>query len=238
MYKIFLVCLVVIVFYSCRNKKSDEILEKFNEIEKSLNKSGDNIGNKNKDILNAFEKDFNKRGNKVGPYRLRALMADSITKSFLKYVDSLIVEVEKGAGGRNVNGVLKNDDDIEHHAILFINERKGAELKLKINQTRGKLLDLVDWDDKGLINSDLIAKDNPKTGLTWESELFEHSPAAAVVTLLTKIKNDAKNTEAQVLERLALAIDKKDCFFRLQDPAYRDSIRVLLIYYDSIQGTK
>lgn len=196
---------------------SKDILHAFHLVEVSMNKSGLNIDQKNKDILAAFEADYAKRPDKVGPYRAKAQDADKITKDFIKYIDELTKLVETGAGGRkelNPEEELTKNDDIENHAKLLINDKKGAELKKKINDTREKLLGLLDANDKKTIKSDLQAVDNPKLApQTWESELFEHSPAAAVVTLLAKIKNDAKNTEAQVLESLAKAIDKSSQTF-------------------------
>lgn len=189
---------------------SKDILHAFHLVEVSMDKSGVNIDQKNKDILSAFAADNAKRPEKVGPYYTKAKKADKITKDFIKYVDGLKTTVEAGAGGRKNEGdpeaELSKNDDIENHANLLINEKKGEELKAKINKTRKDLLALLDKEDQKRIKSDLIAKDGETQ--TWESELFEHSPAAAVVTLFAKIKNDAKNTEAQVLETLSKAIDK------------------------------
>lgn len=196
---------------------SKDILHAFHLVELSMNKSGVNIDQKNQDILAAFKADNAKRPEKVGPYFKKAQDADKITSEFIKYVEDIKKQVETGAGGRKENdpdGELAMNDNIEMHANLLINQGKGTELKQKINDTRQKLLNLLDKEDQKRIKSDLIAQDNPKLApQTWESELFEHSPAAAVVTLLQKIQNDAKNTEAQVLETLAKAIDKSSQTF-------------------------
>jgi gliding motility-associated protein GldM len=196
---------------------SKDILHAFHLVELSMNKSGVNIDQKNKDILAAFAADNQKRPEKVGPYYKKAQEAEKIASEFIKYVEDLKKVVETGAGGRKENnpeGELVVNDNIEMHANLLINEGKGAELKQRINQTRDKLLALLDKEDQKRIKSDLQAQDNPALApQTWESELFEHSPAAAVVTLLQKIQNDAKNTEAQVLETLAKAIDKSSQTF-------------------------
>lgn len=197
---------------------SKDILHAFHLVELSMSKSGVNIDGKNKDILAAFAADNAKRPEKVGPYYKKAQEADKITSDFIKYVDDLKKRVETGAGGRKENNnpeaELAMNDNIEMHANMLINEGEGIKLKAKINETRTKLLGLLDKEDQKRIKSDLMANDDPKKApQTWESELFEHSPAAAVVTLFEKIKNDAKNTEAQVLETLAKAIDKSSQTF-------------------------
>jgi gliding motility-associated protein GldM len=196
---------------------SKDILHAFHLVEVSMNKSGVNIDQKNKDILAAFAADNAKRPEKVGPYYKKAQEAEKITSDFIKYVDVLMKKVEVGAGGRKENNPeaeLAQNDNIEKHANMLINEGEGAKLKKTINETREKLLNLLEGDDKKRVKSDLIAVDDPHHApQSWESELFEHSPAAAVVTLMEKIKNDAKNTEAQVLETLAKAIDKSSQTF-------------------------
>lgn len=195
---------------------SKDILHAFHLVEVSMNKSGVNIDQKNQLILSAFKADYAKRPEKVGPYYDKAKKADKIAGDFIKYVNDLKTKVEEGAGGRkdeDPEAELAMNDNIEVHANMMINEGVGTELKAKINKTRNDLLNLLDKEDKKTIKSDLIAKDPEDGNQTWESELFEHSPAAAVVTLLEKIKNDAKNTEAQVLEKLAKAIDKSSQTF-------------------------
>lgn len=196
---------------------SKDILHAFHLVEVSMSKSGVNIDQKNKDILAAFAADYAKRPEKVGPYYEKAKKAEKIGNDFIKYVNDLKKDIETKVGGRkdeNPDEELKVNDNIEVHANLLVNEGKGKELKKKINETREQLIALLDTADQKRIKSDLIAKDDPKKApQTWESELFEHSPVAAVVTLFEKIKNDAKNTQAQVLETLAKAIDKSSQTF-------------------------
>ncbi len=197
---------------------SKDILHAFHLVEVSMSKSGVSIDQKNKDILAAFAADFAKRPEKVGPYFEKAKKAEKIGNDFIKYVNDLKKDIETKVGGRkddnNPDEELVVNDNIEVHALLLIKEGKGAELKKKINDTRIQLLALLDTADRKRIKSDLIANDDPKKApQTWESELFEHSPVAAVVTLFEKIKNDAKNTQAEVLSSLAKAIDKSSQTF-------------------------
>lgn len=195
---------------------SKDILHAFHLVEISMNKSGDNIDQKNQLILSAFKADYAKRPEKVGPYYDKAKKADKIAGDFIKYVNDLKTKVEEGAGGRkegDPENELQVNDNIEVHANMLINEGVGAELKAKINKTREELLGLLDKEDRKRVKSDLRAEDPKDGNQSWESELFEHSPAAAVVTLLEKIKNDAKNTEAQVLDQLSKAIDKSSQTF-------------------------
>ncbi|MFN5884476.1 MAG: gliding motility protein GldM, partial [Bacteroidota bacterium] len=130
-----------------------------------------------------------------------------------KFIEDLKTEIVAGAEGRkeDSNGDGKTEDeeiqkadDTEKHANLMINNKKGEELRAKINKARQDLIALVPKEKQSTIKSDLLTDDFKEEGeeKKWESVMFEHTPAAAVVTLLTKIQNDTRNTEAQVLDML------------------------------------
>ena len=48
------------------------------------------------------------------------------------------------------------------------------------------MISVLSPDLQKLIKSDLSTEVSKGSTQTWESELFEHSPLAAVITLLTK----------------------------------------------------
>lgn len=230
---------------------ADKVLDAFEQVELSMNKSGLHIDKLNKEMLDAIEADFAKRPDIVGPYHAKAKHADMITKDFIKYIDDLMKLFEVAASGRknqNPDEAPIDDEDIESHGSLFVKQGKGAELKYKINETRNKLLNLLDDDVKKTIRSDLWAEDYPKSKQTWEQELFEHAPAAAVVTLLTKIKNDARNTEAQVLMAIAKYIDRPSIPFDVLEARIipksgfviyggKFEADIILVAYDSNQNS-
>lgn len=207
---------------------SAEILKAFYLVEQSMTKAGANIDAKNSDIMTAFQKQYSNQPDKTKPYYDKAKEAVKIAADFDKYVEDLKMEIVTKGGDlkveetRQEDGQLLAKDNIELHANLLVAEsgpKKGTDLKKKINDTRGQLIGLLK-PFKALTNeaktiddqSDLKAID-PEGAQSWESELFEHSPQAAVVTLLTKIQNDAKNTTAQVLTALFSGITAEDVSF-------------------------
>ncbi len=166
----------------------------FHSIEISMQKAGNSINHLSDSVINHITS--NKQKNKE-TYQ-SALKADSITSAFTSYVDSLQKSLEEIISS-------KGNDNIEAHNKLLTEGKKGKALKEKINRTRVQLLSLLTKEEQQLVKSDLVAKD-PSEKLTWEDELFKHSPAAAVVTLFEKFKNDALNTKAQVLVELSKRI--------------------------------
>lgn len=197
---------------------SAEILKAFHLVEVSMEKAGLNIDKKNESILKSIDKyvDNNPSDVKGKDAKVKSDQVDKIAKEALTYIKALKDELIAGAGGRkegedgkpNPEGEISEASNIEKHANLLIVQGKGKELKAKINEWRNSMINILPDADRANVKSDLIAEDDKKTGESWEGEMFEHSPVAAVVTLLTKTENDIKNTEAQVLDELNKGLTK------------------------------
>ncbi len=196
---------------------SAEILKAFHLVETSLESAGENIGKKNEDSFKAINK--YKADHPTDPIAIdaeqKAKNAMTISQEGVKYFQELKEDLIAKTGGRHedTNGDGKTEDEeingasnTEIHANLFMVENggaKGKEVKAKINELREKLLALVPADKRAGIKSDLVTLDPPPhegATISWESQMFEHTPLAAVLTLLTKTQNDIKNTESQVLD--------------------------------------
>lgn len=205
---------------------SAEILKAFHLVEVSLEKSAGNIDTKNASVMKAIDKyhgEFPNDANGTDIWN-KAKKARDIANDAVKYVEEIKTAVVAGAEGRkedsNGDGKVEDEevqkaDDIENHANMLINNGKGKELRDRINKTREDLLALLKKDQQSGIKSDLVTQDFKVEGSdqSWESVMFEHSPAAAVITLLTKIQGDIRNTEAQVLDVLKASISESDFTF-------------------------
>lgn len=189
---------------------SAEILKAFHMVEVSMDKAGVNIDEKNKNTLRAIE-GYNQKnpGDSLGTVIYKksveaSKIADEASKYITELKELLILQAE-GRKDEDPNGELTKADNIELHANYLIQKDGGANgeaLKKKINETRDKLIALVPADKRALIKSDLNTDTEKGSVQTWQSEMFEHTPLAAVVALLSKTVNDIKNTESQVLDIL------------------------------------
>jgi len=241
------------------------ILKAFYLVEQSMVKAGANIDSKNDDILRVFAKQYGNQPEKTKPFYDKAKEADKITKDFVQYVEDLKQQVVTKDGKitnqeeiRAEDGQLVSRDDIETHALLMISPKgpqKGPELKAKVNEARTSLLALLkpfkalDTEAKRIDEQTDLRAEDPEGPITWESELFEHSPQAAVVTLLTKIQNDAKNTEAEILTALLTGITADEISFDMLVAKFipdksavslgeKFTADVILTAYDSKQQNK
>jgi gliding motility-associated protein GldM len=192
---------------------SAEILKAFHLVETSMLSAGANIDIKNQETYTGISKykDDHPTDSIAIAAEMNAKKAMDISKEAVAYLQAVKDDLIEKTGGRHedTNGDGKVDDEeivgasnTEIHANIMIVQGKGTEIKNKINQIREQLLACVPVDKQGEIKSDLTTPApaaHEGKQITWESQMFEHTPLAAVNTLLTKMQNDVRNTEAQVL---------------------------------------
>ena len=200
---------------------SKQVLKSFHMMEQGFISSAFKLDDKNESIMRAFATSMETDAKKTEPYLARAKKAREISTNFCQYIDQVKSEVETLGGGRkdmdqgDLVGEISKADEMEKHANYFVNEKKGLELQRTINKTREELLALLkpgkDLNLKEryfkeseaaaqLKAVDPISKEEDKK--TWVNLYLEENPIAGVLAMLTKIKNDAKNLETDVLSKL------------------------------------
>lgn len=212
---------------------SYKILKQFHTMEVSFNKANKNVKSKNDKLLEALEEQAGNRGAEVKPYYNRALEVKKISDDFVKYIENIKDTLINRTGTYEA-------DNLEEHANYFFknpDDRKARELTKMINTTRIKLLnrlsngngvEIDSFEKIKVINSTNLKTDYDKaTYPSWASMYFEHSPLAGVITMLTKIQSDCRNTEADIIELLAKSIDRdKAVFDRLEAIIISNSLMV------------
>ncbi len=199
---------------------SAEILKSFHIVEIKMDRAGENMMMKNNNAIEMMIK-YNKDlpDDLKGKTALtKALQVKNISDEGVKYFQLLKEELILNAGGRNKTNLhpegdpaeeLKNPDNTELHANILFTEGRGKQVRNKINELRTRLINILDKPaERAHVKSDLITEDPPLSSQTWESQMFENAPLAAVIALLSNIQNDVRNTESQVLEILKNSITK------------------------------
>jgi gliding motility-associated protein GldM len=121
----------------------------------------------------------------------------------------------------------KDNYDIPTHELIGneTNPSKGAnsafELKSKLNTYHDKILQIFEKGGKKFLQADIqevktkiqgivpsVGKEDTEHGVpvTWENKNFNHMPLAAVITYLTKLQTDVKNTEAEMVSKLYASV--------------------------------
>jgi gliding motility-associated protein GldM len=189
---------------------SSEILNAFNVIDKSLQNSGRIVDLKNGALFKGFAaQKLKEPGNAAIPvYEKHAQDIMQWSKELQTEVDDLQKELIKEAGGIVAeDGLMAKKDDVEIPTRLLVEgamgkgDGKGYALKKKLDDLRNKMLGIVKQDDKEREAKNLTINTTPVTKQKdWVRENFAQMPAIAAQTMLTKVKQDIKNAEGQMIE--------------------------------------
>jgi gliding motility-associated protein GldM len=193
---------------------SDSVLNAFKNLNDSLGASKTNVSASVDQMFATFEATKLKESpERAQPIYDKAKQAKIYADELNKYVDELKTEfTEKGEGIDPETGDVTKRADLDIAPNVMINNGKGKELKNKINDTRAKLIGLLDEKDKA-VSFTLGADDpaNPKIGQakTWEGANFgDGTPLTAALTVLTKIQSDAKNAESETVKKIFGKMDQ------------------------------
>ena len=193
---------------------SAEILNAFKTVDNSLQSATGIIDKKNADIFNSFKRKMEDpvTREKASVWFPRAQQAKKLADETYTYLENLKKELKEEAGlKKNEEGeeVFK-EDDLDAPTRLFISappegKGKGQELFKKLSDFKAQLLAIDDTlaleVGKNLPLDLTIPKSDNKAGKDdWAFHYFHMTPAIAAITILSKLQNDVRNSEAQVVE--------------------------------------
>jgi gliding motility-associated protein GldM len=187
---------------------SDTILNAFKNINDSLDAAKTNVSNSLDQKFNAFrDTELKNKPERAQPLWDKAQKAKGYADELNKDIQRLKAEfLAKGEGINPETGDLTLRENMDIAQEIMINKKEGEKLKAKINDTRTKLIALLDPKDRGNVSFSLEALD-PKKSVggksKWEDINFgEGTPLTAANTILTKIQADLHNAEAEVVTKI------------------------------------
>lgn len=207
---------------------SKEILKSFHLFEQSFIAAAGNIDSKNTAVMNSFAASMADKPDRTRPYFERAKKVQEEAAKFNAYIESVRSKIEGMYGGRkdgDPKGELLSPDQMEQHARYFTenNKAKGKELQDMIINTAINMIAVLKPNpkdtafkidpaqfDQATAANQLKAEDPPKKGTSqedWVNIYLEHQPAGGLMAILSRIQNDAKTLESDVLDRLLTGID-------------------------------
>jgi gliding motility-associated protein GldM len=216
---------------------SKEILNSFAILNNGLTKTNESFAAKNEITYNAFDLALLNDPVKVRPYYDKAMAVKDRSRKMFEYIHDLkkevIFQVEKtneavieGRSGQDSTIDILSDvlymqakDAYNESTLYFMGDAdlvakpgsKAFEFKDKIQKYKDDLMTFIDPKDRenirlGLDIADIYSNAEGKM-ITWESNTFYHNPSVAVIALLTKLQNDVKNAEADIINSLYKRID-------------------------------
>ncbi|MEJ5994751.1 gliding motility protein GldM [Pedobacter sp. Du54] len=186
---------------------SDTILNAFKNLNDTLDASRTDVSNGLDQVFSSFQNnELKNKPERAQPLWDKAQKARAYSEELNKQIQRLKAEfMTAGEGIDEETGdfVLRENMDIANN--IMINKKEGERLKAKINETRAKLIALLDPKDQANVSFSLAAKDPVKSvnGKKWEDVNFgEGIPLTAANTILTQIQSDLKSAEKEIVEKL------------------------------------
>ena len=196
---------------------SNEVLNGFSIVEKSLKRTTNNSTLENLALYDEFAVQMKKNPQKVKQWYDKSQQVKNMSDSLYNLIDQLKLQIVREADGKNgdVNNI-RNKEDLEaaNQVMLAPGRGRGKELHDAVVAYRKQMVEMVGtYRQKKMIASNLsteVPKDVTALGKNWQEYMFEAMPASAAVTLLSKLQSDVRYAEGEVLHTLVQNIDVKD----------------------------
>ena len=200
---------------------SSDVLNGFSQVEDGLSRSNRTITQRNQ-LLFAQLEAFNEKNPEKGKKWLDlARQVRTNTDQLYDYIDSLKTQIVSIADGEFSDvKAMKNLDNLDAAAQVMLppTGKAGEELRTKVDAYRDYATSfLTDPIKRDNIISALSTKPYNNTvaadGITtksWEECMFDNMPVVAAVTLLSKLQNDIRYAEGEILNTLITNVDLGD----------------------------
>ncbi|MEN8116818.1 MAG: gliding motility protein GldM [Bacteroidota bacterium] len=212
-----------------------EVLEAFRVVDASLLQTLKAVDMQNAQVYASFDQAYAENPTKVREWKAKADEVKLKSEDIISYIAQLKDELVRYSGSKLINEEnpmteddyvhvtiegdtleIAKEDDLNGPSEMMITQKRANELKNKIVDYRNILIAQINEEDnelKATILSELDISDpsvkakDASEAKTWEIEHFLDKPLIAVMTLLSKIQIDVKNSEANLVKYLYEQID-------------------------------
>ena len=196
---------------------SSEVLDGFELVEETIRRTVKASTQHNDQIFSNLKQSYTTNKEKTEEWYLKGEQLKSKTDTLFNYIQDLKVRIVKKGDGKNGDPEnLKHPDDLNaSQEVMFQREKNdGERLRKEIDAYREFVSELVTNPSvKNIIESNLSTEPSAKAKenkQNWEESMFWNMPMAAAVTLLTKMQNDIRYAEGEILSDLVKNIDVLD----------------------------
>lgn len=195
---------------------SSDVLNGFSLVNDSLSRSTANSTLQNQSLYESLNEAHQHNPEKIGPWLQKAISAKLMSDSLYAYLDELkwsIVRQADGKDGDVDNIINKENLEAATYIMLSPTSGQGKELFKRVNHYRENILTLVTDTLQHKIIRDNLSTAVPRratAGKNWQEFIFENTPVAAAITLLSKLQSDIRYAEGEVLHTLTQSTDIED----------------------------
>ncbi len=220
---------------------SNEVLEAFKTVDKSIVTSNESLKTKNDVIYGAFAdevKDPNTKA-KAEIWEPKAQQVKKLSSEMDTYISSMKQQLKQESGLRKDDKGAEEfkEDDLDAATRLFAEKGEGKNMYNKLAEYKKNMLAILNPDefkDNPVLSKDIAAKraEFTKTlplDLTvpskahaertsdsakdWTFSYFHMTPTIASLTILSKFQNDVKNSESQMVDYIHSQVGKVKLVF-------------------------
>lgn len=196
---------------------SSDVLKGFQLVDEKLTLSTENSARVNEEVYKRFEQQYKANPAKVKVWYDKAQEVRGMTDSLYNMLEDLKLEIVTESDGKDADvHNIRNKEDLEaaSQVMLAPATGKGDDLRKAIEAYRERIVGMLNNDaQRELVMSNLdteVPGQAKELGKNWQEYMFESMPASAAVVLLTKLQNDVRYAEGQVINDLVTNIDVKD----------------------------
>ncbi len=196
---------------------SGDLLNAFILVDEGIKASTATVEDKNALLLYNFRAANAQNPKKVGDKYEEALLvkqrADSLYNLIQAYKTLMVQTADGPEATPDAYLSTSNQDVAAQVMIVEQGGARGQDLRDQIGVYREFLMEIVHDDSLMCANVETMLKteDPPaEDGVhaSWQSQNFEHIPMAATLSLMSKMQNDVRNTEGDVINYLYGKIDE------------------------------
>ncbi len=196
---------------------SSDVLKGFTLVADKLDQSTSYATQINEGLYKELADQMKANPTKAKPWYDKGQHVKQISDNLFNYVEQLKVDIVRKSDGEGADVKnIQNQEDLEAATNVMLSpvKGKGEELFNRVNAYRKEVVAMLGSGIKREVISNSLNTNVPenaqKEGKNWQEYMFEGQPTAAAVTLLTKLQNDVRIAENEVLHELVSQIGVKD----------------------------
>lgn len=196
---------------------SSEVLDGFELVEENLLRSVKASTQHNDQIFSDLKYYYDNNKEKAEEWYGKGAQVKERTDSLYSYIQDLKIRIVKKSDGKEGDPEkLKHPDDLNASQDIMFQRgsNEGERLRSEVDSYREFVSELVTTPSiKSIIENNLSTEPSEKAKKnkqTWEESMFWNMPMAAAITLLTKLQNDIRYAEGEVLSDLLKNVDVMD----------------------------
>jgi gliding motility-associated protein GldM len=196
---------------------STEVLDGFALVEESLNRTMISTSTRNEMIFGDMVEYHDLNPTKTEKWHNYATQVKDKSDSLFNYAQELKVKIVQKSDGKDGDPRnLKRPDNLDaaYDVMFERGKNDGKKLKEAIDNYRDFVSSLIiDTTKRNIVRSNLsteVSKKAKENKQNWEESMFWKMPVVASVTLLTKLQNDIRYAEGEVLSELLRNVDVQD----------------------------